>query len=322
MSEMERPIAGRGARALIQRLRRRVRAMPVDRQFGWGAVIVFPPVIFQMAMIYTGHVAWSIVGLALSVTCAIASSWLLRPWFEGLSRKERRRITAVPLIAYIGLGALWVACTLLVAPENRAQAALLLFIVWAYHSLYGSGVEPSSSAYERLRGRLRRAAPLRVAVNWTGLVGALIVLESLRENSNSPTVFLALMGTVALSCLTGSIRVFIRVHRLCAKLDEHAGDLMVELEKLRALPDDKRLEQRFVVEKAWNTLRRTLVNKIDTGLSVSGIFVLPGETINELHHQVFRMVRTGGEDDLARRKVMARLRMIRLSCMRRTDTLV
>ncbi|MFF7234594.1 hypothetical protein, partial [Streptomyces sioyaensis] len=90
----------------------------------------------------------------------------------------------------------------------------------------------------------------------------MIVLDSQRENSNSPTVFLALMGTVTLSCLTGSIRV----HRLCAKLDEHPADLIVELEKLRALPDDKRLEQRFVVEKAWSTLRRTLANKIDTGL--------------------------------------------------------
>lgn len=273
-------------------------------------------------MIWTGQVAWSIVGLALSVTCAIGGGWLMRPWFEGLPRKERRRITAVPLIAYIGLGALWVACTLLLAPESRAQAALLLFIVWAYHSLYGSGVEPSSSAYERLRGRLRRAAPLRVAVNWTGLLGALIVLEYLRDNSDYSTVFLALMGTVTLSCLGGSIRVFIRVHRLCAKLDEHASDLIVELEKLRALPDDKRLEQRFVVEKAWNTLRRTLVNKIDTSLSVSGIFVLPGVTISELHHQVYRVVKTCGEDDRARRKVIARLRMMRIACIRRTDTLV
>ncbi len=161
-----------------------------------------------------------------------------------------------------------------------------------------------------------------MAVNWTGLLRALIVLEYLRENTDYSNVFLAPMGTVTLSCLGGSIRVFIRVHRLCATLDEHAADMIVELEKQRALPDDKWVEQRFVVEKAWNTLRRTLVNKIDTALSVSGIFVLPGATINELHHQVYRVVRTSGEDDRARREVITRLRMLRIACVSRTDTLV
>ncbi|MZD56757.1 hypothetical protein [Streptomyces sp. SID5606] len=198
---------------------------------------------------------------------------------------------------------------------------MLLFVVWGYHSLYGSGVEPSSSAYERLPGRLRRAAPLRVAVNWTGLAGVLLVLQSLREKSDSPTVFLALMGTVTLGCVGASIKVFIRVHRLSASLDQHAAKVILELQKLRELPDDKRREQKFALEEAWDTLHRTLVNKIDTGLSVSGVFVLPSKTIGELHQQVHRAIRTAGTDDAAHRRAIARLRILRIACVGRTDTL-
>ncbi len=322
MSEIGQRTAGRSPRTVAQRLRQWLRGHSADWQFGWGAVLVFPPVGFQLAMIGAGRTGWSIVGLGLSVTAAITTSWLMRPWFEQLSRKEQRRITALPLIGYIGLGVLWVVCSLLLAPENRAQAALLLLMVWAYHSLYGSGVEPSSSAYERLRGRLRRAAPLRVAVNWTGLAGVLIVLQSLREKSESPAVFLGLMGTVTLACIGASVKVFVRVHRLSANLDQHADKLILELQKLRTLPDDKRTEQKHAAEEAWGVLRRTLVNKIDTGLSVSGVFVLPSETIKELHHQVHRAIRAAGTDGAVHRQVIARLRILRISCVGRTDTLV
>ncbi|MFJ8953495.1 hypothetical protein ACIRO1_25610 [Streptomyces sp. NPDC102381] len=234
MIEMQQPTPRRGAHGIARRLKPWVRTKPADWQFGWGAVIVFPLIGFQMAMIWIGQPGWAFVGWVLTVFGAIASVWLMRPWFERLSRKERRRITALPLIGYIGVVALWVVCCLLLAPEDRASAALLLFAVWAFHSLYGSGAEPSTSAYERLRGRLRRAAPLRVAVNWTGLAGVLIVLEYLREKSDSPTVFLALMGTVSLACIGASIKVFIRVHRLSANLDQHAAKLILELRRLRA----------------------------------------------------------------------------------------
>ncbi|MEV8311862.1 hypothetical protein AB0P36_32190 [Streptomyces flavidovirens] len=66
----------------------------------------------------------------------------MRPWFETLPRKDQRRITAAPLVGYLGL---FVLRTLLLAPDDRTMSAMLLFLVWTYYSFYGSGLEPAAA---------------------------------------------------------------------------------------------------------------------------------------------------------------------------------
>ncbi|MFF9346652.1 hypothetical protein [Streptomyces sp. NPDC014734] len=289
-------------------------------QAGWGCALVVATITVQFTVVLVGTSSLALLSLSLafSVVTSIAAAWLLRPMIEELPRKSQRRLTAAPLVAYISLTALFVVCVaLLLAPADRAMATMLLFLVWAYHSLYGSGVEPSSWAYERLPGRLRRAAPLRVAVHVCGLVGVLLLLQHFRTNSPYNTVFVGVMATVTLGVLGASLKVFVRVRRLCAALDQHAHTLILELERFRASPEEK-----HAVEEAWGALRRTLSNKIDTGLSISGVFVLPAATITELHHLVYRALRASGTDDRVHRQVVARLRMLRIACVGRTDTLV
>ncbi|MFH8411071.1 hypothetical protein ACH4FX_40830 [Streptomyces sp. NPDC018019] len=288
-------------------------------QAAWACALIVVTITFQFTVVLTGTTSLTLLSCSLGfgVVASIAASWLLRPMIEELPRKAQQRITAAPLVAYVALTAVFVlSVALLLAPSDRVMATVLLFLVWAYHSLYGSGVEPSSWAYERLPGRLRRAAPLRVAVHTCGLVGVLLLLQHVRTNSPYSTVFVGVMATVTLGVLGASLKVFVRVRRLCAALDQHAHKLILELEKFRAAPEEKQ-----PVEEAWGNLRRTLSHKIDTGLSISGVFVLPAATITELHHLVYRALRADGADDSVHRQVIARLRMLRIACVGRTDTL-
>ncbi|MER6604167.1 hypothetical protein ACFWRZ_32060 [Streptomyces rubiginosohelvolus] len=280
-------------------------------------------ITFQFAVVLAGATNLALIGLSLGqgVLGSIVAGWLLLPLVEELPRKSQRRLTAIPLVAYVGITAVFVlSVTLLLAPTDRVPATVLLFLVWAHHSLYGSGVEPSNWAYERLPGRLRRAAPLRVAVHVCGLVG-LLLLQHVRTGSAYSTVFVGVMATVTLGVLGASLKVFVRVRRLCTALDQHAHKLILELEKLRAAPEEKRTEHKQAVDEAWGTLRRTLANKIDSGLSVSGVFVLPSATITELHHLVYRAIRAAGTDVRVHRQLVARLRMLRIACVGRMDTL-
>ncbi|MYU02156.1 MULTISPECIES: hypothetical protein [unclassified Streptomyces] len=301
-----------------------VRAHSTIWQAVWGCTLATATVTFQFAVVLAGVTNLVLIGLSLGqgVLGSIVAGWMLLPLIEELPRKSQRRLTAIPLVAYVGITAVFVlSVTLLLAPTDRVTATVLLFLVWVHHSLYGSGAEPSNWAYERLPGRLRRAAPLRVAAHVCGLVGVLLLLQHVRTGSSYSTVFVGVMATVTLGVLGASLKVFVRVRRLCAALDQHAHKLILELERLRTAPEEKRTEQKHAVEEAWGTLRRTLANKIDSGLSISGVFVLPSATITELHHLVHRAIRAAGADDRVHRQLVARLRMLRIACVGRTDTL-
>lgn len=322
MSQIPQRTTRWGPRSTARRLGEWLRGHSSDWQFGVGAAVAFPPVIFQLSMILIGSSLGAFIGLGLAAAGSIGASWLMRPWFETLPRKDQRRITAVPLYGYLVLVALFVACSLVLAPGDRALASLLLFLMWMYHSLYGSGLEPESSAYERLRGRLGRAAPVRVAVHWCGITGVILLLAHLASRSEPRAVFIGAMFTVAFAGLGASLKVLIRVRRLCTALDQHAEELTLELKKLRLVAEEKRAEQRLSAEGAWGKLRRTLNNKVDTGFSLSGVFVLPRKTIQELDHQVHRALRASGADNKVHWQVMARLRVLRTACRDRADTLV
>jgi hypothetical protein len=321
MTETQRPWRGRHPKQGAGQLKSWLRGHSETWQFAVGHALAFPFVVLQLAMVMIGSGIGSVVGLALASAACVGAGWLMRPWFEGLPRKEQRRITIMPLVAYLALAALFAVCSVLLAPQDRALASMLLFLVWTYHSLYGSGFEPSGFAYERLRGRLRRAAPVRVAVIWCGMAGLFCLLQYVRERGDYKTVVFGVTVTLVLAGVAASLKVFGRVRRLCTSLDQHSDRLIIELEKLRVLPEEKRAEQQLAVEAAWRDLRRVLVNKIDTGFSVSGVFVLPRPTLRDLQGQVDRARRAAGADFVAHRTVIARLRMLRMACADGTDTL-
>ncbi|MGW0422777.1 hypothetical protein [Streptomyces sp. NPDC003015] len=290
-------------------------------QFAVGHALAFPFVALQLIMVMIGSGRGAVICLALASVACVAARWLMRPWFEALPRKEQRRITTVPLIGYLILVALFVLCCLLLGPQDRGRASMLLLLVWTCHSLYGSAFEPSGFAYERLRGRLRRAAPVRVAVIWCGMAGLFFLLEGLRERGEYRTVVFGTMVTLSLAGVAASLKVFARVRRLSTNLEIHVDKLVIELERLRVLPEEKHSEQQIAVESAWRDLRRILLTKIDTGVNISGVFVLPQTAFRELQDDVHRAQRAAGSDFATHRSVIARLRLIRMSCAGGTDTL-
>ncbi|MCI3929208.1 hypothetical protein [Streptomyces sp. AN091965] len=321
MAQTHRPSVARGHWRGVEQLKIWLRSHSADWQFAAGAAVAFPPVILQLVMVLIGSPVGSFIGLGVLSFASTASSWLFRPWFEGLARKEQRRITAAPLAWYLALALLFTLCSVSLAPQERGVASMFLILVWISHSLCGSGFEPSSFAYERLAGRLRRAAPVRVIVIWVGIAGLYCLLQYVREKNEYRAVVFGVTVTIGLAGVAASLKVFARVRRLCTSLDRQADELILALEKLRVLPDDQRPEQQLAVEQSWRELRRVLANKVDTGFSISGVFVLPRETIRELQTQVHRAMRASGADFAAHRTVVARLRVLRMACVGRIDTL-
>ncbi|MFF1420608.1 hypothetical protein [Streptomyces sp. NPDC058280] len=311
-----------GPRRAVGRLKTWLRSYSTNRQFLFGLTMGFPPVLFHLFALRSGlSFLASVALLAMSTAGCAASVWLMRPWFDSLSSTEQRRITALPIVGYIALGSLFVLCTMLLAFSGRWASSLLLMATWICHSLYGAGFEPSSAAYERLRGRLGRAAPMRLVANWCGILGLLLALSYVWEHQEYKGATLGIAASIAVAGVVASLRILARVRRLRTSLDEDAADVIAKLETLRQLPEAARAPQQDAAAAAWVKLRRTLGNRIDTGVSFSGVAVLPAPTLRELHHAVHRDIRTAGADRTAHRKLLARLRMLRLACAGRTDTL-
>ncbi|MFF3554589.1 hypothetical protein ACFYXL_14410 [Streptomyces tsukubensis] len=309
-----------GPKRAVGRLKTYSRGLSADRQFALGIGVAFPPVIAHLWFLRPGQSF--ITGLLLLAgSCAGCGlgSWFLRPWFASLTDKEQRRITALPMIGYIGLGALFVLCSLLVASSGRWVSAALLIAAWVAHSSYGASFEPSSAAYGRLRGRLGRAAPMRLAANWTGTCGLLLALTYVWERPEYRGASLTVAVSLVVAGVVASLRVLARARRLRTRLDEEATDVIQKLETLRHASEDDRAA-REAAEAAWEKLRRTLGSRIETGITFSGVTVLPPSTLRELHHAVIRDVRTSGADQKAHRRLLARLRMIRVACAGRMDT--
>ena len=317
-------VSARPARLLRDRADRwkhRLRAISAERQFTIGVAIAGPPILLTLVPMrvdlpYPVH----LLLLGLAALGCVAARPLMTPWFETLSRTEQRRITALPMTGYIGLGILFIVCTLLLATSGRGASAALLIAVWIYHSLYGAEMEPSSSAYGRLRGRLGRAAPMRLTANWAGIGGVLLALSYLWDRPEFRAAVIGATCTIVLAGLGASVRILVRVRRLRTSLHRSAEDLELKLETLHAVGPDHD-DQRQAAKAAWGELRRVLDNKIDTGVSFSGVGVLPREMVRELHHEVHRVVGAAGVEQREYRRVLARLRMMRMACIRRTDTL-
>ncbi|HEY8980780.1 MAG TPA: hypothetical protein VIU15_14465 [Streptomyces sp.] len=306
----------------IKHLKEWLRGYPANRQFLFGVAVGFPPVLFHLLALRPGLSFPASMGLlAMSTTGCLAASWLMHPWFKSLSSTGQRRITALPIVGYMALGSLFVLCTMLLAFSGRWSSSLLLIAAWIYHSFYGAGFEPSSAAYEQLRGRLGRAAPMRLAANWCGTLGLLLALSYVWEHKEYKGATLGIAASITVAGVVASLRVLARVRRLRTSLDEDAIAMITELETLHHLPEAERDSQQRAATSAWVKLRRTLGNRIDTGVSFSGVTVLPAPTVRELHHAISRDIRTAGADRTAHRKLLAQLRMLRVACAGRTDTL-
>ncbi|MEU6299004.1 hypothetical protein [Streptomyces erythrochromogenes] len=309
-----------GPKQAVDKLKARIRELSTDRQFALGIVVAFPPVLAHLWFLRTGP-SFLTGLLLLAGSCAGCGigSWFLGPWFESLTGKEQRRITALPMIGYVGLGSLFVLGSLTVASSGRWVSSALLITAWVAHSSYGASFEPSSAAYERLRGRLGRAAPMRLVANWTGTCGLLLALTYAWERPEYKGSSLSVAASLVIAGVVASLRVLARARRLRTRLDEEATDVIQKLQTLRHASEDDRAA-RDAAEAAWEKLRRTLGSRIETGITFSGVTVLPASTRRELHHAVSRDIRTSGADQKAHRKLLARLRMIRVACAGRMDT--
>ncbi|MEU9123527.1 hypothetical protein AB0C96_27265 [Streptomyces sp. NPDC048506] len=319
MPEAERPWGLLGKR--VASLKKRVRGRSSHWQAAAGVLIGLPLPVLILVMI---AIEWPLGGMISTLLCGpttVVAGWLLRPWFEELPRKKQRRIVAAPIVGYIGMVVLFAVCVMLISPQSRALAAMLLFSAWIFHSLTGTQLEPSRFPYEHLRWRLGRAAPMRVFTMWCALVGLFWLLPYARGQKEYKAALFGATITLGLAGVAASVRVLARARRLRTDLDRHAAELITALQELRELPDADRTKQQFVVQRAWKALHQTLKNRVDTGVSVSGVFVLPSATLLELERLVLAVQGSSGTDARAYRGVTARLRMICMACSGRTDTL-
>lgn len=316
-----KPSAPGRFRREAKRLKEWVRSHSNTWQLTAGALLaLFSATLYVAISSNKPSVSAAIGALFMAVAC-FSAGWLMSPWFRALPRKTQRRITTLPTVCYLAVAFLFVLVCGLVATYDRSRAATLLMDVWVLHPVLSSMTESSEFAYERLRGRLGRAAVMRVTVIWCGMAGMFLLLQEIKKQSDYRAAVLAATVTLTLTAVAASRRVLVRVRRLRTSLDEKADTLIIELEKLRLLPVKERDEQRQTVEGAWRNLRRVLLNKIDAGFTPSVVSVLPSSTLRELQDQVHRAQRASGTDFAAHRAAIARLRMLRMACARGTDTL-
>lgn len=308
----------------------RKRTMPAElwargKSSSWqaaaGTLVAFPMPILVVVMVMLDRPTGGMIATLLCGPTALLAGWLLFPYFQELPRKSQSRIVLAPVLGYIGLVVLFTACSLLLGAADRGQAAMLLFLVWIYHALTGTRLEPSGFPYEHLRFRLLRAAPMRVFTMWCALIGLLWLIQYARGQELYKVALFGATVTLGGTGVAATFRLLARARRLRTDLDKQSAELMTVLEELRTLPNEDKVKQKFVVQRAWKTLQQTLANRVDTGVSISGVFVLPGAALLELEKLVLELQRSQGANDQAYRAAMARLRMICRACKGRTDTL-
>ncbi|MET9149231.1 hypothetical protein [Streptomyces sp. NPDC004042] len=255
---------------------------------------------------------------ALMAAFALPGSyWVAKPWFVSRSDTWHRVITFVPMTSYmmaLGLVVLGAASYL---PDQPALAGMALVMIWIFH--IGGGVrEPTSFAYERLRGRLTWAAALQVSAMCCGTVGVICVIHALPVPGRyEPGVF-ATSLSVVIGLVVASSKVFARVRRLATELDSHAQKLERRLDRLAQGSVSDRRQLRNAAEDAWDDLNRSLCNKVETGFHLYGTFVIPSETRNSLEALVTEAITNPGGPPY--RGAVAQLNLLRAACRSKIDT--
>ncbi|MDT0459151.1 hypothetical protein RM550_26120 [Streptomyces sp. DSM 41527] len=253
----------------------------------------------------------------LSALLLLGSYWVVKPWFVARSETWHRVITFVPMTGYVvALGLVAIAAVRFL-PDQPVVAGLALVMIWVFH-VGGGRREPTSFAYERLRGRLTWTAALQVAAMCCGTVGLVFLIRDLPiPGRYAPAVFATCLSVVV-GLVVASSKVFARVRKLATELDDRAQKMERCLDRLSRGAVADRIQLRNAAEDAWDALNRTLRNKVETGFHQYGTFVIPSETRKELGALVTEAItNTGGPPH---RDAMAQLNMLRTACRAKIDT--
>ncbi|MEV5237912.1 hypothetical protein AB0K89_02070 [Streptomyces cinnamoneus] len=257
-------------------------------------------------------------GLAvLSALLLLSSYWVAAPWFIARSETWHRVITFVPMVAYVVAIGLVVLAGVGFWPDRPVVAGLAWVMVWCFH-LCGGVREPTSFAYERLRGRLTWAAALQVNAMCYGTVGAVCLIRTLPVPGRYAPALFATCLSVVVGLVVSSAKVFARVRKLATELDARAQKLERCLTRLSRGPAAERRQLRDAAEDAWDDLHRTLRNKVETGFHLYGTFVIPAETRRALEVLVTEAIANPGAS--AYQDAMARLNVLRTACAPKIDT--
>lgn len=254
---------------------------------------------------------------ALSALLLLGSYRVAAPWFVARSETWHRVITFVPMTAYVTAVGLVVAAAISFLPGHPATAGAALLMIWIFH--IGGGVrEPTSFAYERLRGRLTWAAALQVAAMCCGTVGAVCLIRTLPVPGRyAPAVFASCLSVV-IGLVVSSKKVCERVRKLATQLDDRAQKLEQSLTRLSHSAPADRGPLQNAAQDAWNDLHRTLRNKVETGFHLYGTFVLPPARLKTLDTLVTEAITNPGAS--AYRETTARLTVLRAACASKIDT--
>ncbi|MEJ8653570.1 hypothetical protein WKI65_37380 [Streptomyces sp. MS1.AVA.3] len=254
----------------------------------------------------------------LSALLLLGSYWVVKPWFVARSETWHRVITFVPMTGYVATLGLVVVAAASFLPDQPVVAGLALVMIWCFH--VGGGVrEPTSFAYERLRGRLTWTAALQVAAMCCGTVGVVCLIRDLPVPGRyAPAVFATCLSVVV-GLVVASSKVFARVRKLATELDDRAQRMERCLDRLSRGAVADRCQLRDTAEDAWDALNRTLRNKVETGFHQYGTFVIPSETRKALEALVTEAITNPGAPSC--RDAIAQLTMLRTACRAKIDTL-
>lgn len=295
-----------------------VEAHPAPWRLWAGAIGIGAVVVLTVVALGTTSLTLFRCSAAVSALLLPGSYWIVKPWFVARSETWHRVITFVPMTGYVVAVGLVVVAAASFLPGRPVVAGLALVMIWCFH--IGGGVrEPTSFAYERLRGRLTWTAALQVSAMCCGTVGVVCLIRVLPiPGRYTPGVFTTCLSVV-IGLVVASAKVFARVRKLATELDSRAQKLERSLGRLlRGAVADRR-QLRDAAEDAWDELNRTLRNKVETGFHQYGTFVIPAETRRSLEALVTEAINNPGAPPY--RDAVAQLNLLRSACRAKIDTL-
>ncbi|MGW4696901.1 hypothetical protein ACWEO1_31480 [Kitasatospora cineracea] len=198
-------------------------------------------------------------------------------------------------------------------------AAAATFWVWIALSCGVSSAEPRDRPFERLPGRITRAATIRVVANWTG-VATVALLVYPRLLSAYPAQTVSLGATFAAALVVVMHKVHARVRKLCTQVHAGAQALRRDLEELAAAdPSDPAAGLQSTARRSWDTLARSLRTRLDTGYHQFGVEFLREDVVADLELRVLAAIDALPGEPGASKQVDEDLAAIIKACSERID---
>ncbi|WP_327074472.1 hypothetical protein OG196_32030 [Kitasatospora purpeofusca] len=204
-------------------------------------------------------------------------------------------------------------------PSDFELAAGALFWIWIMLSVGGSNVEPKDSPFERLPGRITRAARVRVLANWAGVAAAALYFYP-RLLSAYPAQTVSLGATFAVALVVVMHKVYARVRKLCTQVHAASQSLRRDLDELAAAdPAAPATGPQSAARRSWDTLSRSLHTRLDSGYPRFGVAFLREMVVADLEARVLAAIDAmPGEPDAAK-QVHEDLAAIIRACDERID---